>query len=119
MDGHRNVSLANLLQIEAVPRPELYTGIPSSADDYRNVLVHEAEDVFDRRSVLTNHCHLLGIQVVLFDGVVGAGKEQGYSVSLPTHTKYGEVAYFALENLLHLWRRHVSHVVVVVVNSED
>jgi len=120
VDRHCNVRLADLLEIGAVPRPELYTGVPASAYDHRNALIiDEAEDVFDWRCVLTDHCYLLRIQVIFFDGAVGAGKEQGHGISLPTHSENGEVAYFVLEDLLHLWRRWVSHVVVVVINAED
>ena len=86
MDGHRNIRLADLLQLhQTLPDPELDAAVPAAAD-YKCVVclrVHDAEHFFDWLRVRANRTDLVAAQVPFVDVVVSAGDQNSWLIELP------------------------------------
>lgn len=90
MNWHRDIRLADLLELHRVsPDPELDARVPSSTD-YKCVLgcrVDDAEDILHWLGMGTNYADLVRVKVPFVNVIVRARKQNARLVELPAQAQ--------------------------------
>jgi len=91
VDGHRDVRLADLLELHrTLPDPKFDAGVPAAAD-YKCVVglrVQDAEYVLNWLCVRGNRTDLVAAQVPLVNVIVCAGDQDSWLIKLPADSQY-------------------------------